>query len=77
MTWLLSLIKIANILPVIEGMYNRFVDYLEDKKLIELGELRAYRESDIQSAIKKKMADDERRASIERLLIERDSRDSE
>jgi len=74
MSLLLAFLKL---LPAIEGMYNRFVDHLEDKKLIELGGLRQYREKHIQEAIRKKDADDARRAAIERLLIERDSRGDE
>lgn len=74
MEWFLALIKIGKILPAIEKMYNRVVDYLEDQKLIELGELRQYRETAIQKEIKKKRADDKRRAAIEQLLIDREER---
>jgi len=51
---------VGMILIGLERAYNKTVDYLEANRYIELGELRAYRETHIQEAIRKKLAEDAR-----------------
>jgi len=49
---------VGMVLIGLERAYNKTVDWLEANRYIELGELRAYRETAIQQAIKKKLAED-------------------
>ena len=60
MAWLSSLFSLSKILHGIEVVWNKTIDYLEDSRMIELGELRAQHEASIQKSIQEKKAKDAR-----------------